>query len=117
MKKNILYLIVVFCFIVIFSCVGVEIERTVQDNTFYSSSSPKLKVETNPDFNYIGKVENTKNLSKPGRRNRAKFESYIFGEIERNLIEQYLVAVRKYYIICCYHKNQSFKINYPRVIK
>ena len=65
MKKNILYLIMSFCFIFLMNCVGMEIERNVQDNTFYSSGIPQIRVETNPDFTYIGNIHDINEDGKP----------------------------------------------------
>lgn len=60
MKKNILFFMVV-CIVIIFGCVGMKEKKSVlQDNIFISSTFPKIKIQINQDFKYIGKVEKQK---------------------------------------------------------
>jgi hypothetical protein len=64
-------------------------ERTVlQDNVFYSSTSPKIKIKIHSDFKYIGKVEKLKWSESVEKTATTHFEgeSYLFGHIEDDKI-------------------------------
>ena len=46
------------CFCIILGCGGSRIERTVQDdNIFYSSNRPKVRIKINPDFMFVGEKD------------------------------------------------------------
>lgn len=51
MKFSIPKILLSVCILMFFGCAGVKTERTVQDdNIFYSSNKPKIKIKINPDF-------------------------------------------------------------------
>ena len=84
MRKNSLLLILPICFIVIFGCVGMEIDRGVKDNVFYSTTLPTVYVKTNPNFEYIGEIDSSKFTqysSSLGPGERIEKVSYILGAI------------------------------------
>jgi len=85
-KMRILYFFMVVCLVLTFGCAGMKPERDVlQDNIFYSSTSPKMKIKINPDFKYIGKAEQQKYIEYFGGT-LLEQEAYLFGHIEDNRI-------------------------------
>ena len=58
MKLMTLRYFFIACFCIILGCGGSRIERTVQDdNIFYSSNRPKIRIKINPDFSFEEKTE------------------------------------------------------------
>ena len=55
-KVNRFVLYMAACMFALFGCAGVSVERGAQDNVF-TSSAPKIAVQINPDFKYMGKFE------------------------------------------------------------
>ena len=50
---------IVVCILLIFGCAGPERVRTVQDdNIFYSSSNPNIRIKINPDFKFNKETDN-----------------------------------------------------------
>ena len=86
---RILYFFMVVCLVLTFGCAGMKPERTVlQDNVFYSSTSPKIKIKIHSDFKYIGKAEKHKWSESVEKTATTHFEgeSYLFGHIEDDKI-------------------------------
>jgi hypothetical protein len=63
-------------------CGGSKIERTVQDdNIFYSSNRPKIKIKINPDFKFVEGTEDKdfgSNEISGERSSNAKINNYFF---------------------------------------
>jgi hypothetical protein len=96
-KMRILYFFMVVCLVLTFGCAGMKPERTVlQDNVFYSSSSPRIKMKIHPDLKYIGKVEQKKHLENVDRTGGSlvETESYLFGHTEdRRILKGALIRI------------------------
>jgi hypothetical protein len=54
MKKQLISILLILLFLT--SCAALKTERKVVDNIFYSTF-PKMKIKVNPDFKYMGKVD------------------------------------------------------------
>ena len=57
---RILYFFMVVCLVLTFGCAAMKPQRDVlQDNIFYSSTSPRIKIKIHPDF----KLDNSPQLA------------------------------------------------------
>jgi hypothetical protein len=77
----------VACLIFTFGCAGLKPERSVlQNNIFYSSASPKVRMKIHSDFKYIGKAEKHGQAEDADTKGTTfvENESYLFGHIEDN---------------------------------
>ena len=82
---RILYYCMVVCFVLTFGCTGTKPGRTVlQDNTFYSSALPRIKMKISSDLKYIGKAERlTHGDYDDGTGSTlVEREAFLFGHIE-----------------------------------
>ncbi len=81
-RKSLIFFIAISLFL-ISGCVGTQIERSVQDNLFTSSESPKIQIKINPDFKYLGKYEDTRSLlhATQGQSAEVKHITYLFCKI------------------------------------
>ena len=52
--KNFIYFYAIATLMLLLSCAGLKVERTVQDDNIFYSSNPKLKIKINPDFKHSG---------------------------------------------------------------
>ena len=64
MIRKVSILILGMCSMIFLGCATLTIERTVSSNNeFYSSYTPKIQVNVNPDFTYLGEFKYIKNIS------------------------------------------------------
>lgn len=57
MIKKVFALILIMCSLSLLGCTTVKSERTVSDtNQFYSPFMPRIQVNVNPDFTYLGEI-------------------------------------------------------------
>ena len=64
MIRKVSILILGMCSMIFLGCATLTIERTVSSNNeFYSSYTPKIQVNVNPDFTYLGEFKYIKNVS------------------------------------------------------
>ena len=97
-KVNSLFLFMVACTATISSCAGVSIERNVRDNMFTSSYGPRIAIEINPDFKYMGKFEANKSTATTfgqfeGRKVPVKYTGYLFCEFDENQIIRKMCSI------------------------
>jgi hypothetical protein len=46
-------------FVLLPGCASLQAKREVVDNTFYSSSNPKIQIKISPEYKYLGEVRDT----------------------------------------------------------
>jgi hypothetical protein len=86
----------ILCLGFIISCTAIKVERKVQDNIFYSSANPKIKIEINPDFKYIGDIERTYYKKYKTQLGGTKVDKviYLFGIIDNNKILERGIVIK-----------------------
>ncbi|MFX0203682.1 MAG: hypothetical protein ACFFCW_46890 [Candidatus Hodarchaeota archaeon] len=57
MKRLLLPCLLIF--VLLSGCASLQVKREVIDNTFYSSSNPKIQIKVRPEFKYIGETKQT----------------------------------------------------------
>jgi hypothetical protein len=57
MKRLLLPCLLIF--VLLSGCASLQAKREVIDNTFYSSSNPKIQIKVSPEFKYIGETKDT----------------------------------------------------------
>jgi len=57
MKRLLLPCLLIF--VLLSGCASLQVKREVIDNTFYSSSNPKIQIKVSPEFKYIGETKHT----------------------------------------------------------
>ena len=61
---RLLFISLSVCSVFMSGCAGIIGERSVQENVFYSSSTPKLHLKVKPDFSYLGKYKTASSIMK-----------------------------------------------------
>ena len=84
MKKNAGILLVLLIFVITLGCVVETIKPEVKGTTF-KSVSPKVDVQVDPKFKYIGKFDEAI-LQKRGASAVIKYEVYVFGIMENETL-------------------------------
>ena len=80
------YCFLIACLIACYGCAGIKAERRVQDNIFYSSSCPKIKIRINPDFRYMGTYKKTRIGGNLPQGSSLESNFYLFCDIGGNNI-------------------------------
>ncbi len=78
------YFLLLFILLLITGCAGLDkIERNVsEENIFFSTISPKIKIKIDPSFKYIGKMKTADRNEIPGGPYYfERHEAFIFGNI------------------------------------
>ncbi len=78
------YFLLLFILLLITGCAGLDkIERNVsEENIFFSTISPKIKIKIDPSFKYIGKMNTVeRNVVPNGPSFFERHEAFIFGNI------------------------------------
>ena len=96
MRGKILNFFMILCSTFVLSCSTMKAERNVQDNIFYSSANPEIKIEINPDFKYIGDIEKTYYSKYKTQLGGSKVDKviYLFGIIDNNKILKRGIVIR-----------------------
>ncbi|MBW2636460.1 MAG: SHOCT domain-containing protein [Deltaproteobacteria bacterium] len=69
MRQKVFTIITLLCLIAFSGCAEVDKfqpRRSVQDNVFFSSSNPQIRMKVNPDFTYLGMTEMTHEANQEG---------------------------------------------------
>jgi hypothetical protein len=118
MKVKILNFFMILCSGFVLSCAEMKVERGVQNNIFYSSANPKIKIEINPDFKYIDDIEGTYYLEYEWQFGGSKVDKviYLFGIIGNNKILERGIVIRIYtmrwgYWLPDLFANTKYKLN------
>jgi len=77
--KKLLLLIIAIGFL--FGCAGERVRTVQDDNIFYSSSTPKIRIKINPDFNFKEEKDEQKSgfsLGNGDKSSTTKLSSYLF---------------------------------------
>lgn len=82
------YALIGACLVWCAGCAGLGIERRVQDNIFYSSHYPKIKIRIHPDFRYMGTYKKTSIGGNLPQGSTLESNFYLFGEVGDNNIVQ-----------------------------
>ncbi|HPW67887.1 MAG: hypothetical protein WDA72_12555 [Desulfomonilia bacterium] len=92
-------LILLLCLLVLCSCSTISFERKVEGNTFFSMADPRVRVNVNPGFRYIGEVAMARrHQNVQGARNLlVNNNSYVFAEIgqDNSLTKGVVIRVDK----------------------
>ena len=91
MKKNAGILLVLLIFVITLGCVVETIKPEVKGTTF-KSVSPKVDVQVDPKFKYIGKFDEAI-LQKRGEATVIKYDVYVFGVIENDELQEAVAMV------------------------
>jgi len=72
------------------SYAGMKVERSVQDNLFFSAYDPQIKIKVASEFDYIGKVEKHeyKSYSTSFGGCNTHRETYIFGYVDNDILKK-----------------------------
>jgi len=94
MRKKIIYLFMLGFLAVTFSCAtsksdghtNKNIHRFVSNNIFYSTSNPSIEITINPEFKYLGKAKNIRNVIYTQGSDKGTVEdtSFIFIKDRKN---------------------------------
>jgi len=71
------------CFVVFTGCSAITFERKVENNTFTSMADPKVQIQVNPQFRYIGQINSSSHhQSVHGTRGLlVSYNSYLFADV------------------------------------
>lgn len=89
MYRQFFYLIILAVFIGSYGCSGLKIKRSVQDNIFYSSATPKIKIRISPEYQYIGSTESSYHSAGEGLSIDTVL--YTFVRVEDNTVKKGII--------------------------
>jgi hypothetical protein len=88
MKRLIIpYLLI---FVLLSGCASLQAKREVVDNTFYSSSNPKIQIKLSPEFKYIGETKLTSERQAIDSTTMLKYRSnyYLFVDSDGSTVNR-----------------------------
>jgi hypothetical protein len=85
MKKLFFYYLLILG--VLGGCASLQAKREVVDNTFYSSSNPKIQIKISPEYKYLGEVGDTGSRQAAGSTrmltHRAKWYVFVVSDASK----------------------------------
>ena len=86
--------IILLCFLLSAGCAGLQVERRVDGNVFYSSRSPKLTMSVDNSLKYIGEHKSEEIIEGPDFADTINISAYPFVKVkENNFIQQMLIVM------------------------
>ena len=92
MKRLLLPCLLIF--VLLSGCASLQVKREVIDNTFYSSSNPKIQIKVSPEFKYIGETKDTAARQAVGSTTMLEHRTkwYVFVDSEGSRVKR-VVAI------------------------